>query len=103
MGSVKSVYGCLGRPKSLSLPKNGKKIVVFGQNSAGRAGDSYSGVVSALKWSTIMFCEPQNFIRWSGALRPYMNGLKTNNFTKIAKKSLILTWNNINFKCVQTV
>jgi len=33
------------------------------------------------------FVSPKNFIGYYGALRPYINGLKTNNFTKIAKNA----------------
>ena len=59
------------------------KIDVFGQNSAGRAGDSFSHVVSALKCSTIMFCVLQNF--YTMVRRPPAMNKKLKNITFLLK------------------
>ena len=61
------------------------KIEIFGQNSAGRAGDWFWYVVSARKSSTIMFSDPKNFTWCSGALRLHMNGSKTDHISKNSK------------------
>ena len=44
-----------------STARKWAKIDVFGQNSAGRAGDSFLHVVLALKCSTMIFCNPKKF------------------------------------------
>ena len=48
-------------PQKAFIAQKWTKINVFGQNSAGGVGGSFSRVVSAFKTLTVVFCNPKKF------------------------------------------
>ena len=60
-GSAGGSPAAHGRPKSLLLPKNGPKSTFLDKIRPGERGTHFSHVVSALKCSTMMFCNPKKF------------------------------------------
>ena len=82
-------------PKVFHCPKISQNRR-FGQNSAGRAGDSFLHIVSALKCSTMMFCNPKKFYvmfrRPPATYGRLKNGTFFQKWQKMTKNSLF--WRN---------